>query len=104
MLQPFSALGDNATIAASVTSASATLPQRDASIALMQGKTLRVYNAAANPAFFRVGVGTQTAVLTDTFVAPGATEMFSLPPNADTIGVILSAGTGNVYAQLGDGT
>jgi hypothetical protein len=99
--EAFSSLGDSVTIAGTNVSQSTVLPQTNNT--LFQGKTIRIYNAAGAAAFFRTGIGPQTAVLTDTFVAPGSTEVFSVPPNVTEIGVILASGTGNVFVQLGAG-
>lgn len=99
--EAFSSLGDSVTVAATGASSSTVLSQTNNT--LFQGKTIRIYNAAGAPAFFRTGIGPQTAVVTDTFVAPGSTEVFSVPPNVTEIGIILGTGTGNVYAQLGAG-
>lgn len=91
----FSPVGSNLPVAASTTSAGGSLPG--------VSDQLRVYNSATGVAFWRVGNGAQTAVATDTFVAPGATEVFSIPPLIDNFAVILSTGTGTVYAQRGYG-
>ena len=94
----FSALGNNATVAAGVVSVSAALPGTPAG-----GQFVRVYNGTAAPAFWRAGAGTQVSVLTDTFIGPGNTEVFGLPADADTVGLILASGAGNVYFQRGAG-
>ena len=83
-------------VAASGSSADEALPGT-------AGNQCRVYNGSAAMAFVRFGVGAQTAVLTDSFVAPGNTEVFSIPPTVDTVAAILSTGTGNVYFQRGMG-
>lgn len=92
----FSPEGDNVTVAASTTTASGALPGT-------RGNQIRVYNSTAGIAFCRWTVGASSAVATDTFVSPGGTEIFSMSPFADTFSVILSTGTGNVYAQRGFG-
>lgn len=99
--EAFSSLGDSVTVAATIASSSTVLPQTNNT--LFQGKTIRIYNSAAAAVFFRTGIGTQTALLTDTFVAPGSTEVFSVPPNVTEVGLILASGTGNVFVQLGAG-
>lgn len=96
----FSSLGNNVAIAASTTSATGALPGFDAT---RVGSTVRVYNATASAAFFRSGAGAQTAVATDTFIAPGSTEVFSLAPGVTDVAVILASGSGTVYFQRGGG-
>jgi hypothetical protein len=100
-MKAFSPIGDSVTVAASTTSASGVLPA--GSTSSIVAKTLRVYNGTASVAFFRTGAAAGTAVATDTFVAPGGTEVFNVPSNVTSFDVILATGTGNVYAQLGGG-
>lgn len=95
--QPFSPTGDNVPIAASVASASGLLPGTN-------GDQARVYNATSSAAFIRFGAAGLVAVATDAFVAPGTTEVFSIPPGVTSFAVILSTGTGTVYAQRGFGS
>jgi hypothetical protein len=92
----FSGTGSTVAVTTSVTSANGAIVQGS-------GQQIRIFNDAADPAFFRVGGSAQTAVATDTFVAPGSTEIFSIPPGIVNIGVILTAGTGVFYAQCGNG-
>lgn len=103
MRLPFSGYGDNVVIAASTTSAAGALPGAVAA-GQSRAETMRVYNATSSPAFFRTGVAAPTAVTTDTFIAPGSTEVFSLPPGVEQVAVILGSGTGNVYFQRGAGS
>jgi hypothetical protein len=101
MYAPFSSYGNNVAVAASVASASGTLPGYDAT---RFSETVRVYNATASAAYFRFSpTVSPTAVATDTFIAPGSTEVFSLPPDTQYVAVILDSGTGNVYFQRGGG-
>ena len=98
-MNPFSGLGNNVAVSASVTTASGTLPGRstDASVC-------RVYNPGTGVAFVRFGTtAVGSAVTTDAFVAPGVTEVFALPPGVTTVSVILSASTATVYFQRGGG-
>lgn len=94
-VQSFAPTGDNTPIAASVASASGALTGL--------GNQIRIYNSTAGVAFFRFTKAASTAVLTDSFVAPGATETFSVNQEFQQIAVILSTGTGTVYAQRGFG-
>lgn len=97
--QAFYGLGECVKIAASVTSASAEFPV----ISTGQRVTMRVFNGSSAVAHLRTGVGVPTAVLTDTFVAPGSTETFVVPSSHTHVAVILSAGTGPIYVQRGSG-
>ena len=97
--QAFYGVGNCAKIAATTTSATLTLP----SAVSPRTTTLRVFNGSSAMAHFRTGVGAQTAVLTDTYVAPGSTETFVVPAGHTDVGVILSAGSGPVYVQRGSG-
>ena len=97
--QAFYGSGDCAKIAATTTSVSTAIPDA----ASPRVTTLRVFNGSSAVAHFRTGVGAQTAVLTDTFIAPGSTETFIVPGNHTHVGVILGAGTGPVYVQRGSG-
>lgn len=96
-IQPFSPTSDNVAVAASVASASGTLPG-------LLGNQIRIHNGSTGVAFVRWTNGASTAVLTDTFISIGGTEVFSMPPTGiTTFSVILASGTGNVYAQRGYG-
>jgi len=96
----FSSFGNNVAVAASTASAAGSLPGADAT---RSGESVRVYNATSSAAFFRSGTGTPTAVATDTFIAPGSTEVFSLAPGVTDVAVILASGSGTVYFQRGGG-
>ena len=102
MNNPFSTYGNTLALAVSTTSASAALP--NASLLTRGGQVVRIYNATSAPAFFRPSpTASPTAVTTDTFVAPGVVEIFSLPPNTSHVAAILTAGTGTLYIQRGLG-
>lgn len=92
----FNPTGDNVTVAASVASASGALPGT-------RGNQIRIHNSSASIAFVRWTIGASTAVLTDTFIAAGGTEVFTMAASSDTFSVILLAGAGSVYAQRGFG-
>lgn len=99
MKPQWSPAADSVTIAATVASADALLPGST-------GTAMRIYNGGTAVVFIRWGIagaGTQVAVLTDTFVAPGGTEIFSIPQGSLRVAVILAAATGNVSLQRGDG-
>lgn len=100
-MKSFSPIGNSVAVSASTTTASGVLP--GGATTSIVAKTLRVYNGAAAVAFFRVGAAAGTAVATDTYIAPGATEVFNVPCDVTSFDVILAAGTGSVYAQLGGG-
>lgn len=86
------------TISASTTSASATWTDADKS-----GDCLRIFNSTAGVAFVRIGRGAQTATTADIPIAPNAAEVIGCNDNSDTVAVILSTGTGSVYATKGEG-
>lgn len=94
--QPFSRTGNTVAISTGTVSAGAVLPGT-------LGSCVRVHNPGTVPIAFRLGVGAQTASLTDTVVPAGATEVFSIPPNATHIAAIQASGTGTLYAMRGDG-
>lgn len=97
--QGFYGVGGCVKVAASTSSVSAALEE----VPSTRMSTLRVFNGSSAVAHFRTGAGAQTAVLTDTFIAPGSTETFVVPARHTHVGVILSAGTGAVYLQRGSG-
>jgi siroheme synthase len=86
----------NVTVVSGVASASGALPG-------ISGNQIRIHNASTSVAFVRWTVGASTAVLTDTFIGAGGTEVFTMAQSADTFSVILAAGTGVAYAQRGFG-
>lgn len=95
---PFSSIGNCVAVSASGTTGSAALPG-SSEVAC----TVRVYNAAATVAFFKTGASDVTAATTDTFVAPGAIETFTIPIGHTHVAVILASSTGTVYVQRGSG-
>jgi hypothetical protein len=99
MQQGFHGVGNCVKVTASTTSAGSVLD----AVASPRISTLRVFNGSSAVAHFRTGIGAQTAVLTDTFIAPGSTETFVVPPAHTHAAVILSAGTGAIYFQRGSG-
>jgi hypothetical protein len=92
---PFALNGGTLTVAA--TTASSSTPYTSG------GDTIRVFNSSANIAFIRSGVGTQTAVITDTPVAPNSVALFTIPHTDTQIGIILNAATGTIYVSRSSG-
>lgn len=71
----------------------------------IQSSQIRVYNGGPNKAFIRWGVGAQTALTTDTPVAPGGTEVFTKQPEATGIAAICDATeTATVFVTPGEGS
>lgn len=65
---------------------------------------LRVANVGPNTAFFRCGVGAQTAVTTDIPVPSGIVEMFTVGSLVDTCaGITSGANTATLYFTKGTG-
>ncbi len=65
---------------------------------------LRIYNAGPNKAFVRWGTGAQTADTTDTPVAPGSVEIFSITIGANNVAAICDASeTATVFFTTGEG-
>lgn len=65
---------------------------------------VRIHNVGPNTAFFRCGVGAQTAVTTDTPVGSGVVEIFTKGSLADTCAAITSgANTATMYFTAGTG-
>jgi hypothetical protein len=97
--QAFNGAGDCVKVSASATSTNVSL----GAATMPRAITLRAFNGSSAMAHFRTGLGAQTAVLTDTFLAPGSTETFIVPASHTDVAVILSAGSGSVYFQRGSG-
>lgn len=97
-VQPFSpSLGGTITIAASTTSAQGALVANQQSV-------VRVANATTAIAFVRfTNVLNEVATAADTPVMPNTVETFSHVQGQQFISVVLSTGTGNVYATTGEG-
>jgi len=74
-------------ISASTTSANAALPT-----------DLAICNPTTAIAFVRTGTSAPTAVTTDNFVGPSSTKVFRIGPKDTHLAVILSTGTGTIYA------
>lgn len=104
-MDPFHPI-DGSTVTCSVTTTSGDFPF----IKTQQGRhQIRFYNAGAVPVFWRKGSGgvAATAVVTDTPIAPGATEVFTVN-NTDkspitSVGIITGSSTATVYVTQGDG-
>jgi len=96
VLPPFSGTSASIALATSTSSASVTIAQGSA-------KQIRIFNDSASVLYWKVGKAPLTVVGTDTFMGPGATEVFSIPPGSDTFAAAVVAGTGTAYAQCGDG-
>ena len=88
--------GGTVAIAASAASASAVLPTK--------GDAVVVTNPTTSLAFIRVGNGSQTAGETDLPVPGGTRAMIFAGPYVDQIGAVMPAGSGTIYATVGDGT
>lgn len=100
MKNPFSALSDTtAVISGTTTSAAASLPGTAGG-----GQSVRVFNSGTTIAFVRWAATSPTAVATDIPIAPGATEVFSLPVDAAFVAAILASGTGSIYFTRGAGS
>lgn len=67
------------------------------------GDQMRVYNGSDSVAFWKDGGPGVIADNTCSFIAPGATEVFSIPPGTSRLAVMLESGTGNIYVQRGEG-
>lgn len=96
MLAPFSASGPS--IALATTNVSA-----DIAISQGVGKQIRIFNDSSALLYWKVGNGPQVVSGIDTFMAPGATEIFSIPMDVSRFAAAVVTGTGNVYAQCGNG-
>jgi hypothetical protein len=99
-IQAFTPTGNNLVLAGDVVGVTGSLP---ITAGTPPSDQCRVYNSSAAIAFIRFGKGAQVPAITDAFVAPGATEVFTIDPTVTDAGAILSAGTGNVYFQRGLG-
>lgn len=86
----------SSSIAATTTSSRAALPNTNLSY-------IRVYNAGSEIAFINTGNSSVTATTTNSFVAAGAIETFSISPNDTHLAAITSTGTATVYFQSAAG-
>jgi hypothetical protein len=91
--------GETVNIAATSSAASVTLSDAGKS-----SSNVRIYNAGPNIAFIRIGVGAQTADVTNSMPIPsGAVESF-YKGQADTISAVCATGeTAKVYFTPGEG-
>lgn len=95
---PVDSTNGTVAIAAGTTSQDETLPGE------RQGNTLQIFNNTSAVAFCTWGVGAQTAIAGASYpVAPGAVVVVNCLPQIDTVAVILSSGSGNVYFTKGWG-
>lgn len=66
---------------------------------------LHVYNSTTGVAFIAYGTSAATATTSSgDFVAPGAEVVISMGMPATNVAIILSAGSGNVYFAVGEGS
>ena len=93
-LEPFRPFA-TATIAASTTSANASISTR--------AVTLEIQNDGLVTCFVRWGVGTQTAVTTDYPILPGQSKIVTCETGNNNVAVITSTGTTTVYVSSGEG-
>lgn len=108
-LLPFHALdGATITISATTSSGNTNLPMDKMPTGKVQ---IRFYNAGLVPVFWRksiAGVSGTALVASDTPIAPGSVEVFTLNnnPNAPVTGIaaITGSSTATLYATLGAGS
>jgi len=91
---PFTPSATTQSIAATTTSASATV--------IANQPCVRVYNVGPSIAFVRFTAGASTALVTDMPVAAGAIELFT-KGDADTVSAITASGTATIYLTVGEG-
>lgn len=97
-IEAFSPSGSSVKVAATTTTGQVSLGA--------VAKSVRVFNAAAAPAFIAFGVSAATAAVDGTAsvpVAAGATEVFSVNRTITHAAAILTTGTGDVWFTPGDG-
>lgn len=90
--------GGGASIAATTTSASATLTGNS-----VNDTEMVVYNPGTTLAFCRWGVGAQTAVAGDAIVPPGTIQAFYKGRGANTVACIMVTGSATIYLSPGFG-
>jgi hypothetical protein len=82
---------------------SATTSNAQGTIQVAYGQ-IRVYNAGPSIAFFRTGVGAQTAVAaSDMPLIPGAVESFTVPAGHTGAAAICESGSATIYVTSGYG-
>lgn len=84
------------TIAASTAAASASLP--------IPGDAVLIFNSTSAVAFVAVGTGAVTATTASYPVPAGGRALIATGPYVNALSVVLSTGSGTVYATVGDGT
>jgi len=92
---PFKVAAATTAIAASTTSTSGAIAPGSGAV--------RIYNASTAVAFWRTGQGSPTALVTDTPIAAGAVEVFSISDKDNAAAVISPSGTGTIYFTPGEG-
>lgn len=89
----------NATVSATATSSSVVLTAGSSS--------LRVVNFGTNPISIKTGLASAGAVTAVVLQGPvilsGTVEVFSIPPDHDTVAVITTTSTSTVYLTRGEG-
>lgn len=90
-------------ISASTTTASGTMIVPSGQGLVEPYKVIRIANLTSATAYWRSGIGAQTAVTTDCAIPSTSVELFTIPASHDTIAVILSTGTGTVQVVAGAG-
>jgi hypothetical protein len=97
-------LVNTAILAATAVAQNQTLPLTSGT--RVGANQLRIRNAATVGAHINIGAAATLAAATvgaSMAIAPGAVEVFTISPNADTVSVILESGTGNVEFTIGEG-
>lgn len=65
--------------------------------------SIRVSNPTSAVAFFRTGIGAQTATNADQAVLPGESVVIPMGSGHTHVAAILASGSGNLYAMPGNG-
>jgi len=98
-VQPFCVLE----VAPSI-SATATSSQTQFVAGGVAASVLMIKNVGSNEAFFRVGVGNQTAVITDESIPAGAIMTYTKSGTANTVAAICASGnTTTLRISAGEG-
>lgn len=94
---PFSPTTPTVRLAVTATSSASAINADNAQI--------RFYNAGPNKCLVRWGTGAQTALTTDTPIAPGVTEIFSKALGVNNVAAICDASeTATLFVTTGEGS
>lgn len=91
----FTPTGSSIVLSGTTISSNAILPTT--------GGSVRVYNSGSVIVFVKFGSSTVEATSSNSFIAPGATEVFSVPQGVTHVAGITASSTASIYVERGEG-